>query len=422
MRIEGAARETDVGRPVVAKAAHVCVLAAKHPNRQAAGHGLAVSHHIRAHAEVFLRAAGREAKTHEHFIKDQHDAACAAHRAQALEPIGIACSVEAGLPGAVDQGRIPGRAAVGMQSLQRIDEHAGDVAPVLEHPKRGFVHVLQRVGIPRGDRVADAGLHIAPPAVICAAEAHQVGASGVVARQPHRLHDRLRAGHVKGNLIETRNLEQAPNVVGDERVIGAEHRPQFAHARAAALDAVLVEVVAEHIDAVGTRDVVEPIAVKIGDLDPGRGLQEGARFEVPPHVAAELKRHAIPGSEFEVGNTAGKGGGLRNRLLEACGIKRRQPQERGAPGRRHLRRRGIDIEEPRLVVLVKRNPAGKAPRHARMARERAMLRPGKLQSRERLAQQERRGESRQCVADRCDARFLGADAWRGLYCRRMTVR
>ena len=107
-----------------------CVLAAKHADRQAAGHGLAVGDHVGAHAEVLLRAAGREAKTDEHLVEDQHDAARAAYRAQALEPLGIGGTVEAGLPPAVDQGRIAGRADVGMQRLQRIDQHAGDVAPV----------------------------------------------------------------------------------------------------------------------------------------------------------------------------------------------------------------------------------------------------------------------------------------------------
>src|ERR1700724_3463464 len=48
-----------------------------------------------------------------------------------------------------------------------------------------------------GRGVARAGLHVAPPAVIGPAETHKMSPAGVVAREPHHLHDRLRSGHVK---------------------------------------------------------------------------------------------------------------------------------------------------------------------------------------------------------------------------------
>ena len=58
---------------------------------------------------------------------------------------------------------------------------------------------------------------------------------------------------------------QARDVVGDHRMVGAEHRAERAHPGGAALDALLVEVVAEHVDAVGAGEVVEAVAVEIGD-------------------------------------------------------------------------------------------------------------------------------------------------------------
>src|SRR5271163_2875799 len=95
---------------------------------------------------------------------------------------------------------------------------------------------------------------------------------------------------------------------------------------------------------------------------------------MPPHVAAELKRHTIPGGELEVGDAALEFGGLCRGLLETRRIKRRQPQEGGASRRRYVRRRGIDPEELRFIVLIKRHPAREAPRHARMAGKRTVLR------------------------------------------------
>ena len=59
-------------------------------------------------------------------------------------------------------------------------------------------------------------------------------------------------------------------------MIGAEHRAELAHALDAALDAVLVEVVAEQVDAVGAGEVVEAVAVEIGDRHAGGRLHERA--------------------------------------------------------------------------------------------------------------------------------------------------
>ena len=56
---------------------------------------------------------------------------------------------------------------------------------------------------------------------------------------------------------------QARDVVGDDRMVGAEHRAEVADPRDAVLDAALVEVVAEHVDAVGAGQVEERVAVEI---------------------------------------------------------------------------------------------------------------------------------------------------------------
>ncbi len=148
-----------------------------------------------------------------------------------LEPVGIGRAVEIAAARAVDQRGIAGRVGVGMQRLQRIDQHAGDVAPRPQHMQRPLGHVGQRVGLVRRNRIADAGLHVAPPAVIGAGKAHQMGAAGVVAGKPHRLHHRLGAGHVERDFVEPGDLAQPLDVVGDDGVVGAEHRAR-ARARA----------------------------------------------------------------------------------------------------------------------------------------------------------------------------------------------
>ncbi len=84
MRVESAPRETDVGGPVLAEARHELVAAAQHADRQAPGDRLAVGHHVGAHAEIFLRAAGREPEADEHLVENQHDLALACRPARSF--------------------------------------------------------------------------------------------------------------------------------------------------------------------------------------------------------------------------------------------------------------------------------------------------------------------------------------------------
>ena len=259
MRIERAARKADIRRAVLAEAAHQSAPAAQHADGQPAGHRLAVGDHVGAHAEILLRAAGREPEADEHLVEDQHDAAlrCTRRAASAATacrrrgrnaPCGR-CRAASNRPGALAFGC---SACSGLTSTQAMSRRLS------QHAQRRLVHVLAacRSRAP-ATRIADARLHIAPPAVVGAAEAHQVAAPRVIARQAHRLHHGLGARHVKGNLIHAGDLEQPAHVVGDHRMVGAEHRAQIAHALAAAGDALLVEIVAEHVDAVGAGEVVE---------------------------------------------------------------------------------------------------------------------------------------------------------------------
>ena len=228
----------------------------------------------------------------------------------------VSRAIERALARTVDERGIAGRVGVRMQRLQRIDQHAGDVLARAQHMQRPLRHVGQRIGLVRRHRVADAGLHVAPPAVIGAGEANQVRALGVVARQPHRLHDRFGAGHVERDFVEPGNLAQPPHVVGDDGMIGAEHGAERMGALFGFRDALLVEVVAEDVDAVGAGQVVEHIAVDIGDGDAGGGLHEGAGAEIFPHQPAVLERHPVAFGELQVGDARSRLG----RHLPALGV------------------------------------------------------------------------------------------------------
>ena len=77
-------------------------------------------------------------------------------------------------------------------------------------------------------------------------------------------------------------------------MIGAQDRAEVAHAfRALRSMQILVEVVAEQVDAIRPGQVVEHVAVEIGDRHAGRRFQERSGGQMSPDDAAELERHAI---------------------------------------------------------------------------------------------------------------------------------
>jgi len=138
------------------------------------------------------------------------------HTARLLEPRAVGFLVEAGGAGAVDQSRIRRRAGVRMHCLRWIDEHARDIAPVAQDAQRILRHVLQGVGFTRPQRVAHARLHVTPPAVIGAAEPHQVRAAGVIARKPDRCITASVPDMWNDTSSRPRDLPQPLDVIGDD--------------------------------------------------------------------------------------------------------------------------------------------------------------------------------------------------------------
>src|SRR5262249_53675837 len=153
-------------------------------------------------------------------------------------------------------------------------------------------------------------------------------------------------------------------VLGDERVICPENRPESAHARNPGVDALLVEVVAEEIDAVRAREIVVDAAVEIRDAHPGRFLHERSDFQVGGDEPAVLERHSVLVRELEIGYAGLELLAERKRRRRAFGQQGSQPKKAGAPLPYDARFGAVGIEEPLLVVFVARNelrdPLGQA--------------------------------------------------------------
>ena len=236
--------------------------------------------------------------------------------------------------------------------------------------QRVLGHVPQRISLTRRQRIADARLNIAPPAVIGAAKPHQVRSPRVIAGKPHRLHDRLGPRHMEGDFIEAGNLFQQLDVLGNQRMIRAEHRAKLAHPRRAALDGLFIEVIAEEVHAVGTGDIVEAIAVEVSDGDAGARLHERRGGQMRAHIAAVLERYPIGVGELQIGNTGRRLGGAPDGLGKARLVKRRKPFEPGAAALRNFRRRAVRTEESRFIVFIERHESRKPPRDPRVTGQR----------------------------------------------------
>ena len=209
--------------------------------------------------------------------------------------------------------------------------------------------------------------------MVRAAEAHHFVAPGVVARQPHSLHDCLSARHVERQLVHTRDALQPLHVVQHHRVIGTQHRAKCPCCVACLVNAVFVDIVTQQVNAVGAGQVIEDIAIQISDRNTGRGLQEGAHLEPLLSQVAELKRNAIRADKLQVRQTlhhrgAGRqcdGKSLRNGVHHI--LKSRLPLGH------HAGRCPVQREHLLAVIAVVGQQRSQAPRDARVPRQAPMF-------------------------------------------------
>jgi hypothetical protein len=138
-------------------------------------------------------------------------------------------------------------------------------------------------------------------------------------------------------------------------------------------DALLVEVVAKDVDAVGAREVVEHIAVDVGDGDAGRGCHEGAGAEIFLHQPAVLERNAVGLGELQVGNALGGFARQRPALGIALLIEAGEPEEGVLALGGDAPRRAVGAKEIVDLELVVRDQPRNGPRHLRVPRQRPVL-------------------------------------------------
>jgi hypothetical protein len=201
----------------------------------------------------------------------------------------------------------------------------------------------------------------------------------VIAREPDRLHDRFRAGHVERHCVVTGDLPKAFDVLGDDRMIGPQHRAEFTRALDGRVDAAFVELVSEHIDAVRACQIEAFPPVEIDDSRPVGSLHERGRREMRGNVSRKLERHPIMRREFQIGDDRHHRSGCILRLLSFASQLGTERRKRFATPSLDLLRRTVTVEEARSVVIPRRNRRRDQLRQARMPLEGRMLRPRELQ-------------------------------------------
>ena len=380
VRVERAAGKANVGRSILAVAPHQGATTADDTDRESAAQGFTVSDHVGIDPEVFLGPARSESEPQEDLIKYQNNAALGAYLAQGLEPFGVALAIEASFAGAIHQCRVTGSWTVRMQRLKGVDQHASDILACGKHPKRVRIHFLQRVRATGRHGVSRTRLNIVPPSMIGAAEPNQMLASGMVARQAHRLHDGFGARHVERHLVLARNAAKAFRIPGGAGMQATQNRTQSLNPPHRLLHARLVEVVAHHINPIGAGQIQVAPPIQIRDLHPLRRLDKSSQFQMSPHVRAELERHPIGSGELKVGDVTRRLRRLEDRSRMMTGKLPRQTEKPLSTGCFHRFGSSVGAEHLFIPVGIPRNPAGDPLGPSGVPRQRRMFGKGELQT------------------------------------------
>ena len=375
MRVEGSARKAEIGRMLLIETLHPFALAAHDTDRQPAAQRLAVGDEICLHAEILLRTAGCQPEPQKDLIENQRDTACGTNSAQFTQPRRIGGPIKSGPTRTVDQGRIARRTGVGVQCLQRIDQHTRNIATRLKHTQRPLREVLQRIGLSGRQGVARAGLYVLPPAVIRAAESDQMRPSGPVTGNAHGLHHRLGTRHVEAHLLQSGDDAQALDDIQNDRMVGAQHWPQLSHTSNAFGNRFFIEIIAKYVDTVRTREVHESLAIQIFNRHASRRLHETAQLKMTAQVRAELKRYPVTTGELHIGKIVARLIAQGDGLGMARSERLAEIEKTGASPRHDFWGRIIGGEKTSLVVAVSRDQRRHALGHSRVTRQRAVFGP-----------------------------------------------
>ena len=215
----------DLHDPVGADALHDLLGAADGPGRQPAAERFRQRDDVRRDAETLRRATGRDAQSGLDLVEDQHDPALARQLAHGLEiPRLGQHDTEVHQRRLHDQaGRRPSFALECVEpGLHRLDVVEGHRNREVAHDLRDAVAVRERgVLVAAADAIvrnADRDHHRVVVAVVGTEDLEDRVATGMCARDPNRVHRRLRAR------VREAPLRQAPparELLGDEdRIVG----------------------------------------------------------------------------------------------------------------------------------------------------------------------------------------------------------
>ena len=182
------------------------------------------------------------------------------------------------------------------------------------------------------------------------------------------------------DLVEAGQRAQPRDIVGDDGMELAQHRSEIGHLRDRLGDHAFIGIIAEQVDAVGAGQIVEIIAVEIGDGDARALLDEGADAKVRLHMGGELERHAIAAGELQIGQAGPRFGGKCASLGKTLSEQMRQPLEPLLAFRDDIIGRAIAAEEFGRIIFDHGNPARDAARPFGMAGQRAVLGLGQKQA------------------------------------------
>ena len=373
MRVKGSARKAEIGRMLLIETLHPFALAAHNTDRQPTSQRLAVGNEIRLHAEVLLRTTRCQPESQKNLIKNQRDSACGADSAQFTQPGRIGGPIKSGPTRTVDQRRIARRVGVGVQCLQRIDQHTRNIATRLKHTQRPLREVLERVGLAGRQGVSGSWLHILPPAVIRTAKSNQMRPSGPVTGNANGLHHRLGSRHVEAHFVQSGDTPQALDDIENDRVIGAQHWPQISHAGNACGNGFFIEIIAKYVNAVRTREIHESLAVQIFDGHPSGRLHKTAQLQMTAQVRAELKRYPVTPSELHIGKVVARLIAQGNGLGMARSERLAEIEKTSASPCHDLGGRIIGSKKTGFVVAVSRDQRCHALGHSRVTRQRAVF-------------------------------------------------
>jgi hypothetical protein len=181
------------------------------------------------------------------------------------------------------------------------------------------------------------------------------------------------------HLVHAGQRAQAPDIVGDQRVVVAEHGAERLHGGGPLPDHGLVRLIAEQVDAVGTGQVNQPVAVEIEQQRTLRPLEENAGRQRLAYGSAELERHPVASGELQVRKPLASLPGQRDGAGETLIPCRLQPLEAGPPRRCDRVGRVVDTEEAVAGVIVERDLARDALGEPDMTGQARMLGAGQAE-------------------------------------------